>query len=120
MRVIPKFELLEDRIVLAETAFGWAAYDAGTDAAYRTADGAVTVTLDGNPLAATCQMTIASAVGGDGAALYDDLVTHLTDDTDGTEPPADYTDGGVVWQWDSYQLTYTEGADAFTITLEAE
>ena len=112
--------LLEDRIALAETAFGWEAYDAGTDVAYRTPDGAITVTLDGNPISATCQMTIDTAVGGDGAALYDDLVAHLSEDTDDAPPPAEAIDGGLIWTWDSYSLSYTESAEAFTLTLEAK
>lgn len=112
--------LLEDRIALAETAFGWEPFDAGTDAAFRTPDGAITVTLDGNPIEATCEMTIPTAIGGDGADLYTDLETHLSLDTDGALPEATFTDGGLTWRWDSYALTYTEGADAFVITLEAE
>lgn len=111
--------LLEDRVALAETAFGWVAVDLGTDMAFQTPDGAITVTLDGNPLAATCEMKIAPEVGGDGADLYDDLQAHLAAETD-TTPEADYTDGGVVWAWDSYTLTYTEDADGFTIALDAE
>ncbi len=111
--------LLEDVIVYAEQSFGWVPADLGTDFAFQTPDGAVTVTLDGNPIEATCEMKISSEVGGDGADLYEDLEAHLALDAD-TLPEADYTDGGVVWAWDSYTLTYTEDADGFTITLDAE
>ncbi len=111
--------LLEDRIIYAERSFGWTAVDLGTDLAFQTPDGAVTVTLDGNPIEATCEMKISSDVGGDGSDLYLDLEAHLAEDTD-TLPEADYTDGGVIWTWDVYTLTYTEDADGFTITLNAE
>jgi hypothetical protein len=111
--------LLEDVIVYAEQSFGWVQADLGTDFGFQTPDGAVTVTLDGNPIEATCEMKISSEVGGDGADLYEDLEAHLALDTD-TLPEADYTDGGVVWAWDSYTLTYTEDADGFTISLDAE
>lgn len=114
--------LLEDRIVLAETAFGWDAVDLGTDMAFQTADEAVTVTLDGNVLEAVCEMTISKEVGGDGAALYEDLEAHLSEDVDGDLPEADYTDGGLTWSWERdvpMSLSYTETDEHFLITLTA-
>ncbi len=114
--------MLEDRIALAETAFGWEPADLGTDMAFQTPDGAVTVTLDGNILGETCEMTIAKDVGGDGAALYDDLEAHLAEDRDGDLPEAEYTDGGLIWSWEGdvpFALSYTETEDAFVISLKA-
>jgi len=115
--------LMPDRAEIFATAFHFKPFDAGTDAAYRSSFGGVTVTLDGNPLAATCEMTLAPEIGGDGADLYDTVVNHLIEKI-GSEPEADYTDGGVIWSWQgsnaSYTYSYTETADGFVLSLKAE
>ena len=68
-------------------------------------------------------MTIAAGVGGDGADLYDSVVSHLVT-LRGAEPDAEYTDGGVVWTWQErsfhYTYSYTEADGAFTLSLLAE
>ena len=114
--------LMEERIELAETAFGWQPADLGTNAAYQTPDGAITVTLDGNAQKATCEMTIPATIGGDGAALYEDLEAHLIDAVGGEEPEATFVDGGLVWIWQGdvpFGLNFTEMEGAFTLTLTA-
>lgn len=115
--------LLEDRIQLAQTALGWQPADLGTDHAYQTPDGAITVTLDSNPTRATCAMTVPSNIGEDGFAIYEGLEAHLSEDTGGDFPEGQFNDaGGVTWVWDSgnsFTLSYIEIPNGFTISLEA-
>lgn len=116
--------LLEDRIALAETTFGWQPVDLGTDHAFQTPDGAITVTLDGNPLAATCAMTVPTEIGEDGFAIYEGLEAHLSDDLNGDLPEGQFNDaGGVTWEWEadnSFTLSYIETPQGLTLTLEAQ
>lgn len=115
--------LLEKQAALFKDAFFFGPADLGTDAGYASADGAISITVDGNPIAAVCEMTIASEIGGDGADLYDGIVNHLVARL-GEEPAADYTDGGVIWSWEgtnaSFSYSYTEADGSFILTFEAE
>ncbi|WP_281984553.1 hypothetical protein [Thalassorhabdomicrobium marinisediminis] len=111
---------MEKGIVMARDAFGWEPMESEADFAFATPDGAVSVTLDATLFDATCEMKISKDVGGDGAALYEDLEAHLSDDTDGALPPAEYTDGGLIWSWERsapYRLSYVETETEFLITL---
>lgn len=114
--------LLEDRIALAESAFGWVAVDLGTDAAFETPDKAITVSLDGNVLKASCTMTIAPEAGGDGAALLSDLEAHLAEDLGDKTAEQTETENGTRWAWEGsspYVLTFSKTDEAYVIALEA-
>lgn len=115
---------MDDTIVLAESAFFFAPNDFGTDFGYASADGAIRITLNSDATSKTCQLAVSTDIAGDGADLYDSVVLHLTERRDGVEPAAEYTDGGVVWQWDqpnaSYALEYIEDGDIFRLKLVGE
>ncbi len=86
-------------------------------------DGAISVTIDGNPLRATCEMTAAAEIVDDGYALYVSLEEHLAELVDPL-PTGEAIDGGIAWSWSgsnsSFLLEYIEGAEAFTIRLTSE
>ena len=115
---------MDKRVTLAESAFFFAPTDLDTDFGYLSADEAISVTLDGDALEKTCQVAVSTDIAGDGADLYDSVAAHLADHLDGTLPAADYTDSGVVWQWDqtdaSFTLEYTENGDLFLLKLTGE
>ena len=115
--------LIQGQAAIFQNAFFFGPTETDADASYASSDGAINVTIDGSPVSTTCTMTISAEIGGDGADLYDSIVNHFVE-TQGEEPAADYTDGGVVWSWQersfSYTYTYTEANGAFILTLLAE
>mgnify|MGYP000383267827 CR=1 FL=1 len=116
--------LADTKIILAKDAFGWEAIDLGTDFGFIDPTGAITVSLDGNALATSCEMSVTADLAGDGAELYDSLETHLSERRDGDLPEAEYIDGGVIWRWDtstaSYEYEFIEVEGAFMMVLRAE
>ncbi|WP_438956486.1 hypothetical protein [Cognatiyoonia sp.] len=103
--------LMEKEFLLFDTAFGWDAAEAGTDFAFSPTDSDILATFDGNWEGGTCTLTISPAIGGDGADLYDGLITHVEAEFDPL-PEADYTDGGVIWDW------VQDGTVTITLTIE--
>ncbi len=115
---------MTERVVLAESAFFFAPEDLGTDFGYVSPDGAIIVTLDGNPIEAVCTLSVASNFIGDGAALYDSVLLHLATQLDAPVPEGTAIDGGLQWQWDqlnaSFTMTFIETEGAFLLSLTAE
>ncbi|MEM7438473.1 MAG: hypothetical protein AAF393_02665 [Pseudomonadota bacterium] len=102
--------LMEKKFALYETAFGWSAAQAGTDAAFAPAQGGVLVTFDANWEGATCELSVPAAISGDGAAIYDGLIAHLEAEIDALPSP-NAIDGGLKWEWKragtAIDVTYT-------------
>lgn len=115
--------LIQGKAAIFQTAFFFGPTEGDADASYASSDGEIAVAIDGSPISTTCTMTISAEVGGDGADLYDSVVSHLVAQL-GAEPEADYTDGGVVWSWQErsfhYTYSYTEADGTFTLELLAE
>ena len=115
--------LMEDRAEVFGTAFFWETADLGTDAGYISADGAISVTVDGNPLKATCEMSASADLIGDGAELYDSLAAHLADTVDELPAP-EAIDGGLSWSWagsnSKFTLEFIEVEGAFLLRLTSE
>jgi hypothetical protein len=116
--------LMERSAAIVVDAFGFEPIDLGTDAGWISPNGAITITVDGNPIEAQCAMSASADLVGDGAELYESLEAHLTEHLDGALPDAEYVDGGLVWSWTgtnaSFSLTYLEFDDAFSIILTSE
>lgn len=118
--------LMEKDFLLFETAFGWDAAETDTDFAFSPADSDILATFDSNWEGGTCTLTIPSAISGDGADLYDGLITHLGAEVDPL-PEADYTDGGVIWEWVqdgtvtiTYTIEFTENDEGHTLRTQAK
>lgn len=111
--------LMGDSFGAAKAAFGWVEAETEADVAAQTPDGAILATLSGTALSATCTLTIPASIGEDGGDLYVDVEAHLAAEV-APLPKAEFTDGGIVWAWDSYRLTFIETVDGFTLTLEAQ
>jgi len=87
--------LIQGKAAIFQTAFFFGPTEGDADASYASSDGEIAVAIDGSPISTTCTMTISAEVGGDGADLYDSVVSHLVAQL-GAEPEADYTDGGFT------------------------
>ena len=102
---------MEEAFALYETAFRWTATEAGTDAAFAAPEGDILATFDANYAGATCELTVPSAISGDGFAIYEGLTAHLSEKFD-TLPEAEAIDGGLKWEW------VREGAIEVTYIIE--
>lgn len=115
--------LIERRAEILETAFSFTkSTTTDLDAEWVAPDGALRVSVDGNPIGTECVMHIPGEIGGDGAALYEGLDVHLPEGAKAVT--AEAIEGGLTWSWAgndvSYRIDYIESDGDFSLLYKAE
>lgn len=108
---------MQDHAAIVESAFYFE--DLG-DGQWISPVGDIFVWVTGNPIEASCAISMHPDIVGDGAELYDSLLAHLSEHLDGELPEAEALDSGIIWQFNerdtAYTLDFTMG-EAVSITL---
>lgn len=115
--------LIERRAEILETAFSFIkSTTTDLDAEWIAPDGALRLSVDGNPINTECTMHIPGEIGGDGAALYEGLEAHLPEGAQAVT--AEAVEGGLTWSWAgndvSYRIDYIESDGDFSLLYKAE